>query len=136
MDEQEVSIPKIDGVFDEKFAMPTQDCEIEKAQEKPVRERTLNWLVSDLSEQTTSVYEAIKVAAIRARQIGRRQKQEIDNFNSTQQAIEIVNPEEEVTDEPGIDHFHHIKPIVQALQELSEGKVNFYYPEKDTKEDE
>lgn len=136
MEEKEFSTPKIDGVFDETFAMPTQDCDIAKTQAKPVRERSLNWLVSDLSEHTTSVYEAIKVAAIRARQIGRRQKQEIDNFNSTMQAIEIVNPDEEVTDEPGIDHFHHIKPIVQALQELSEGKVSFHYPEKETKESE
>lgn len=94
---------------------------------KPVIQ--LDWLINDFDGQTSSVYEAIMIAAHRARQIGRRQKQEIENFNASLEAVEIVNAEEEENDEPGVDHFHHSKPTVQALDELKKQKFTFYYPE-------
>ena len=99
----------------------------------PESETRLSWLINDFEGITTSVYEAIMIAAIRARQIGRRQKQEIDSYNSSMEATEIINPEEDDGEEPGVDHFHHIKPTIKALMELKDDTVKFYYPEKDKK---
>jgi len=124
--------------FDESFALYDEvlaasrprRASREKYQARFESESRLNWLVTDFSGITTSVYEAVMVAAHRARQIGRRQKQQIDAFNNEVEATELVNVEDDTPEEPGIDHFHHIKPTVHALKELKEGKVAFYYPEE------
>lgn len=86
----------------------------------------LSWLVDDFTHVSSSVYEAVMVASHRARQVGRRQKREIDEYNSAQ----VLTPEsieEEETSEKGIDHFNHIKPTVQALDELMQKKFEYYY---------
>ncbi len=86
----------------------------------------LPWLVDDFSGVTSSVYEAVMAAAHRARQVGRRQKQEIDSYNSAQ----ILTPEsieEEETSEKGIDHFQHTKPTIEALAELKRKEFTYYY---------
>ncbi len=106
---------------------------VDPAQPLTEEEIRLDWLVDDFDGVTSNVYEAIMVAVIRARQIGRRQKREIDAYNSTMEASEIMNPEDEGTEEPGTDHFNHIKPTIRALRELKEGKVRFYYSDKDKK---
>jgi len=104
---------------------------VEPSQPLTEEEARLDWLINDFEGITDNVYEAIMIAAIRARQIGRRQKQEIDAYNSTIEATEIVNPEDEGTEEPGVDHFHHIKPTIKALRELKEEDINFYYLENE-----
>ncbi|MBM3325435.1 MAG: DNA-directed RNA polymerase subunit omega, partial [Calditrichaeota bacterium] len=91
-------------------------------------ERRLNWLVHDFQGLSDNIYEAVMVAAHRARQIGRRQKREIEDFKSS-----LANVEESLDDENnanrGIDHFQHSKPTVLALKELRERKYRYYYPE-------
>jgi len=92
----------------------------------------LTWLVNDFNHINTSVYEAVMVAAHRARQVGRLQKREIDAYNSAQ----VLTPEsieEEETSEKGIDHFNHIKPTIRALDELMEQKLEFHYLEDEKK---
>jgi len=89
----------------------------------------LPWLVEDFSGITTSVYEAVMIAAHRARQVGRRQKREIDAYNSAQVLTpESIEAEEHA--EKGVDHFHHIKPTVVALDELKSGEFEYYYLEE------
>jgi len=86
----------------------------------------LSWLVEDFHGVTDSVYEAVMVAAHRARQVGRRQKREIDAYNSSQ----VLTPESieaEEHSEKGVDHFQHIKPTVAALDELKNGEFEYYY---------
>jgi DNA-directed RNA polymerase subunit K/omega len=93
----------------------------------------LGWLVDDFHGVTESVYEAVMVAAHRARQVGRRQKREIDNYNSSQ----VLTPESiemEETSEKGIDHFEHIKPTVHAMDELMRKNIDYYYLEDHKKE--
>ncbi len=92
----------------------------------------LPWLVDDFTHVTASVYEAVMIAAHRARQVGRNQKREIDAYNNAQ----VLTPEsieEEETSEKGIDHFNHIKPTVQALGELMEKKFEYYYLDDEKK---
>lgn len=93
----------------------------------------LPWIVSDFNGITKSVYEAIMVAATRARQIGKRQKAEIDAWNTSIELSEMT-PEEEDAEEPGIDHFNHPKPTVKALFELKEQKTKYHYPEDEKKQ--
>jgi len=88
----------------------------------------LPWLVDDFTGVTSSVYEAVMVAAHRARQVGRRQKREIDAYNTSQPLTSESIEQEEFT-EKGVDHFRHIKPTVKALDELRRGDFEFYYPE-------
>lgn len=106
---------------------------VEPSQPLTEEETRLDWLINDFDGITENVYEAIMVSAIRARQIGRRQKQEIDAYNSTMEATEIVNPDDEGTEEPGLDHFHHIKPTIKALRELKQKEIKFYYLDNDKK---
>lgn len=88
----------------------------------------LPWLVDDFNGVTNSVYEAVMVAANRARQVGRRQKQEIDTWNKAQEPTpELMQAEE--TAEKGIDRFGHSKPTIQALGELKDGDYEYYYLE-------
>jgi len=108
-------------------------CDTKVQQPPPESEIRLSWLVDDFLGITDNIYEAVMVAARRARQVGRRQKQEIDSYNATVEATEIVNPEEDEAEEPGSDHFFHIKPTVKALRELKDEKIKYYYPEKDQK---
>ncbi len=92
----------------------------------------LPWLVDDFNHITSSVYEAVMIAAHRARQVGRLQKREIDTYNSSQ----VLTPEsieEEETSEKGIDHFNHIKPTIKSLGELMDKKLEFYYLEDEKK---
>jgi len=108
--------------------------DIEPVKPKPREpEVKLDWLVQDFEGITDSVYEGIMIAAHRARQIGRRQKQEIDAFNATIETTEITNSEEEESDQPGVDHFHHVKPTILALNELKKGEINYHYQEKTKK---
>ncbi len=92
----------------------------------------LPWVVSDFDGITTSVYEAVMIAALRARQIGKRQKAEIDAWNASIELSEMT-PEEEDAEEPGIDHFNHSKPTVKALYELKEQTVDYRYPDESEK---
>ena len=106
-------------------------------QNPPPREEDLrlSWLVDDFEDITENIYEAIMIASRRARQIGRRQKQEIEALNSTLEVVDLINNEEEEGPEPGVDHFHHMKPTIQALKELKEQHFTFSYPEEDVDED-
>jgi DNA-directed RNA polymerase subunit K/omega len=112
-----------------------EDEELIEHREPRVRNFTgsrLSWLVTDFQGITNSVYEAVMVAANRARQVGRNQKREIDNWNSSQ----VLTPEsieQEETAEKGIDHFNHIKPTVQALSELKHQDIEFYYLNEEKK---
>ncbi|MBT3231261.1 MAG: hypothetical protein HN356_00455 [Calditrichaeota bacterium] len=119
----ETSIEAVDLI--PSYVEPTQPLTEEEAR--------LDWLINDFEGITENVYEAIMISAIRARQIGRRQKQEIDAYNSTIEATEIVNPDDEGAEEPGLDHFHHIKPTIKALRELKEQDIKFYYLDNDKK---
>ncbi|MFH0765185.1 MAG: DNA-directed RNA polymerase subunit omega [Calditrichota bacterium] len=96
------------------------------------RDIQLRWLVDDFEGLTDSVYEAVMVAATRARQVGRRQKLEIDTYNASLEIVEI-NPEEDEGEEAGLDRFHHSKPTVQALFELKRRRFKFRYPEPESK---
>ncbi|MBM3328755.1 MAG: hypothetical protein FJY67_04660 [Calditrichaeota bacterium] len=89
----------------------------------------LNWLVHDFNGVTDSVYEAVMVAAQRARQIGRKQKREIDLYNQSV-VITEENLNEETNPERGIDRFSHIKPTVQALDELRRRMFDYHYPDR------
>ncbi len=119
----------VPGIYDEDNPPP-----------RPERKSTdfagskLTWLVNDFNhiDSIVSVYEAVMVAAHRARQVGRLQKREIDNYNSSQ----VLTPEsieEEETSEKGIDHFNHIKPTIRALGELMEQKLEFHYSDDEKK---
>lgn len=101
-----------------------------KPRSRPIR---LTWQVGDFSDVTESIYEAVMIAAKRARQIGRRQKAEIDAYNATQEAIEPQKEGEEEAEEKGIDHFRHPKPTIKALDELKTKQFRFYYPDEEEK---
>ena len=62
-------------------------------QSPPPREEDmrLSWLVDDFEDITENIYEAIMVASRRAREIGRRQKQEIEALNSTLEVVDLIN---------------------------------------------
>jgi DNA-directed RNA polymerase subunit K/omega len=121
---------------------PDQDFEIESDEdfiqdEEPTNQdvssvKKLPWLVNDFKDTTESVYEAASIASVRARQVGRVQKQAIDNWFA---AHDITEGSEEIEDEsePGVDHFHHCKPTVQALSELKNGEIKYRYLEKKKK---
>jgi len=88
----------------------------------------LSWLVDDFEGVTSSVYEAVMISAHRARQIGRLQKREIDAYNTAQPLTpESIEAEEHA--EKGIDHFHHIKPTIAAMDELRKRMFEYYYLE-------
>ena len=93
----------------------------------------LKWLVDDFEGVTDSVYEAIMVSAARARQVGKRQKLEIEAWNSSRQLDEL-DSDDNVPSEAGIDHFRHPKPTIQALFELKRRRIRFRYPEAETKQ--
>ncbi|NQU05008.1 MAG: DNA-directed RNA polymerase subunit omega [Calditrichaeota bacterium] len=95
-------------------------------------EKRLPWFVNDFKGITESVYEAASIASARSRQIGRQQKQEIDNWFT---AHDITEGAEEVEEEsePGVDHFHHCKPTVKALRELTNQELKHRYLEKKKK---
>ena len=101
----------------------------ETSAEKPVEKSKLSWLVNDFHGVTHSVYEAVMVAAVRARQIGRSQKQEIDIWYKSHEPIDGQGEEEET--EPGIDHFQHPKPTIRALDELSSEQIAYLYLDED-----
>ncbi len=95
---------------------------------KSIPGSSLPWLVSDFQDISDSVYEAVMIAAARARQIGRRQKQEIDDWYKLNEPVDGSGEEQEESN-PGVDHFEHPKPTVKALEELTSNKINFNYPE-------
>jgi len=95
--------------------------------ERPLLGSILPWLLHDFKGITENVYEGIMVAAVRARQIGRWQKQEIDAWYKFHEPVDGQGEEEEI--EPGTDHFHHIKPTIKALDELALKKLNYRYLE-------
>lgn len=90
----------------------------------------LDWMVSDFAGITESVYEAVMVAAARARQIGLHQKMEIDVWNEAHD-MATKGPAVEESLVPGVDYFKHPKPTVQALAELKVGSLNFRYPDRE-----
>jgi len=100
----------------------------QRIEEKPKKESGLPWLVSDFQGISDCVYEAVMIAAARARQIGRGQKQEIDNWYKLNEPVDGSGEEQEEAN-PGVDHFEHPKPTVKALDELTRNKINFNYPE-------
>ncbi|HHE47188.1 MAG TPA: hypothetical protein ENL08_05770 [Bacteroidetes bacterium] len=91
----------------------------------------LPWLIHDFEGITENIYEGVMAAAVRARQIGRRQKQEIDVWHKSHEPVDGAGEEEE--SEPGIDHFQHSKPTVKALKELSERKLIIRYRDEGEK---
>lgn len=110
------------------------DSESEEATQKIASDFRLGWLVEDFNGIASSVYEAVMVVANRSRQIGARQKEEIDLWNAEHDPTlggVAIEDEETVV---GVDHFHHLKPTVQALYELKEGELKFNYP-KDKESD-
>ncbi len=120
--------------FEEFFRTSAEQKKRKERREKKnieILRASLDWRIDDFEGVTESVYEAVMVAARRARQVGRRQKQEIDAWNTTLEATEMINPESEENDEPGIDHFHHVKPTVRALNELKDQKIKYYYEQKE-----
>ncbi|MFN3821708.1 MAG: DNA-directed RNA polymerase subunit omega [bacterium] len=100
--------------------------EISRTKEEHTGSR-LDWLVCDFSPTTETIYEAVIVAAKRAREIALTQKMEIDRYFQ-QKSSEPQPISEDDNPNLGIDPFHHIKPTVLALQELKEGKIRFYNP--------
>lgn len=110
----------------------TTECEGSAEIRNVGKSLQLSWSVIDYDGITSNIYEAVMVAAHRARQVGRRQKREIDNWNITIEMSEIT-PEEEDAEEPGIDHFNHPKPTVQAMHELKSGRFDFRYPDEEEK---
>lgn len=116
VDDQEISIvDQLKSIADPRRRMA----------ERNVR---LKWLVDDFEGITSSVYEAIMISAARARQVGRRQKLEIDAWNSSRQLDELDSDDLDLS-EAGIDHFHHPKPTIQALFELKRRRIRFRYPD-------
>ena len=129
-EDQEIS----DGEVDD--AESTDDSKPPQNPPPSEEDMRLPWLVDDFEGITENIYEAVIVASRRARQIGRLQKQEIEALNSTVDVIDLINNENEDGLEPGVDHFHHMKPTVQAMKELKLRSFNFSYPEDDIDEDE
>ena len=113
--------------FDEEAE--TDSEEVQAAGLKSFAGTKLPWLINDFEGLTDNVYEGIMVAASRARQIGRRQKQEIDIWYKSHEPVDGAGEEEE--SEPGVDHFHHIKPTVKSLDELSSGKLTYKHLDKE-----
>jgi DNA-directed RNA polymerase subunit K/omega len=98
--------------------------------ERPLSGSRLPWLIHDFTGITDNVYEGVMVAAVRARQIGRRQKHEIDAWYKSHEPVDGQGEEEET--EPGSDHFQHTKPTVKALDELAEKKLEYKYLENES----
>ena len=105
-----------------------------KGPQKSFERSRLPWLVDDFNGITANVYEAVMVAAHRARQIGRLQKREIDLWNEARPQAQggDEGDEEEIT-KPGVDHFFHPKPTIKALQELKGRGLSFKFPGKEEK---
>jgi len=88
-------------------------------------------LVDDFHGIAESVYEAVMIAAQRARQIGRKQKKEIDAWTRSLDSISSLDPDEDSPDQ-GVDHFHHPKPTVKALIELKNNQIDYHYPKENS----
>jgi DNA-directed RNA polymerase subunit K/omega len=92
----------------------------------------------DFRNIADNIYEAILVIAKRARQVGELQKRQIDRYLGQTEMAEqaaaqaraedsedIAAPiEPEPVDRP---EFKFEKPVIVALQEMKERKVDFYY---------
>ena len=117
----------IEEVSEQNEEMETKLFTEHVAKPRSLSDSRLPWLINDFKDITDNVYEGIMVAASRARQIGRRQKQEIDVWYKSHEPVDGAGEEEE--SEPGVDHFQHIKPTVKALKELSTEKLNYKYLE-------
>lgn len=100
--------------------------EISRTKEEHTGSR-LDWLICDFSPITETIYEAVIVAAKRAREIALTQKMEIDRYFQ-QKSSDLQPISEDDNPNLGLDPFHHPKPTVLALQELKEGKIRFYNP--------
>jgi len=116
---------------DEQAAGFEEEVEEESVQDEKMPGSKLPWLIHDFEGITENVYEGAMVASTRARQIGRLQKQDIDVWYKSHEPVDGAGEEEET--EPGVDHFHHPKPTVKALDELSRKKLTFKYPDKEGK---
>ena len=99
--------------------------------DKTLQESKLPWLVHNFDGIAHCVYEAIMIAATRARQIGRKQKQDIDLWYKSHEPVDGAGEEEE--SEPGADHFLHPKPTIKALEELTCEKLKHHYLEQEEK---
>jgi DNA-directed RNA polymerase subunit K/omega len=85
----------------------------------------------DIDKRAENVYEAISVAALRARQINNDNKVEfnallntIPSSGSDDDAEDVTNP---VQLKIALDLEKKPKPHIQALNELLEGQVKFKY---------
>lgn len=108
-----------------------QDKDSELHADKALQESKLPWLVHNFDGIAHSIYEAIMIASTRARQIGRKQKQEIDLWYKSHEPVDGAGEEEESV--PGVDHFLHPKPTVKALEELTREKLKHHYLEQEEK---
>ncbi len=106
-----------------------EDSELQA--DKALQESKLPWLVNNFEGIAHSIYEAIMIASTRARQIGRKQKQEIDLWYKLHEPVDGAGEEEE--SEPGVDHFLHPKPTIKALEELTLEKLKHHYLEQEEK---
>jgi DNA-directed RNA polymerase subunit K/omega len=92
----------------------------------------------DFREAADNIYEAILVIAKRSRQVGELQKRQIDRYLGQTEMAEqaaaqaraedsedaAVPVEPEPVDRPD---FKFEKPVLCALRELKEQKIDFYY---------
>ena len=106
-----------------------EDSELQT--DKALQESKLPWLVHNFSGIANSVYEGIMIASTRARQIGRKQKQEIDLWYKSHEPVDGAGEEEE--SEPGVDNFQHPKPTIMALEEFTSEKLKYHYHEQEEK---
>ncbi len=132
--EQETAAPgaEIETIeSDEQAAGFDENADEGSDQDEKMPGSKLPWLINDFEGVTENVYEGVMVASTRARQIGRMQKQDIDVWYKSHEPVDGAGEEEET--EPGVDHFHHPKPTVKALDELSTKKLTFRYPDEEDK---
>ena len=85
----------------------------------------------DIDKRTENVYEAISVAALRARQVNTENKIEfnammntIPSSGSDDEAEDVTNP---IQLKMAIDFEKKPKPHLQALNELLAGEIKFKY---------
>lgn len=115
----------------ESSAEPFDDDELDTVETPPVKEGIPLGLIEDYNGISSSVYEAVMIAAHRARQIGRRQKQEIDSFNRSMEMTvgsDALELDEIPSEDRTVVRTTYPKPTTQALTELKNQRFSFYYP--------
>jgi DNA-directed RNA polymerase subunit K/omega len=102
------------------------DVEDSPEQETKAKKPT-QFLAEDFEELADNVYESIIVIAKRAREIGDRQKKEIDQQLGTTEFTESPEEEQPDEDEPETEYPHFEKPTILAMQEMKKGQLKFNY---------